>query len=317
MKSILFSLLLLFLFYYGNAQPVPGKDENIKHLVTFSKQSQTRWGDDDFTQLWYFVVPKELTQPIYFRIFDPDISGKFDELKSDAESKTKFSVVGGKGAYTGKDMESTDPEANYKSGTVLAQKTFGRSPEYDGKWFNFGPFNPSEGELLEEFGGYVFKIIAEGQDGLSGNLYNYFMSTLPNENKPVEGGNVFTYEYTFRISEIIGDVSHIYPFVTDDVIAVNIHVFDLDDDCYMRLVSVSKKGERIIGSKDDEWSVSYHKIENDERKTSLNIEVIKLREKLNNNIVISITNQYGKQMPFFTIPIGGIPKYKYKIGVKN
>ncbi|MDX2191161.1 MAG: hypothetical protein SFY32_14975 [Bacteroidota bacterium] len=314
-----FSLILLLIInvLFSFAQPVPGKDENIKQLVTFSRQSQTRWGDDDFAQVWYFVVPKEMTKPVYFRIFDPDVTGNLDEIKSDEESKTKFSVYGGKNAFKGKDTESSDPESNFKSGIMLASKIFGNSPEYDSKWFNFGPFNPSEGEFVEEFGGYIFKIVAEGQDGQSGNLYNYFMSSSATENKPIEGGNVFTYEYTFRVNETVGEISHIYPFVTDDVLAVNIKVFDLDDDCYMRLVSVRKKGEKIVGSKDNEWSVSRHEIEKDERKTSLNIQVIKLREKPNNNIVISITNQYDKQIPFFTIPIGGVPKFKYKIGVKN
>jgi hypothetical protein len=34
-------------------------------------------------------------------------------------------------------------------------------------------------------------------------------------------------------------------------------------------------------------------------------------------MVFYITNQYGELMPFYTVPIGGVPKYKYKIGVKR
>jgi hypothetical protein len=316
-KLSLTILLAIFTSEFSIAQEVPGKEQNIPYLVTFSKQSKTNWGDDDFLQIWYFKVPKELQKPFYIRIFDPEISGTIDEIKSPAESKTKFSVYGGTGVLPKQDVDNNDPERNHKSGTMLSTKTFGLNPEYDGKWFTFGPFNPNEGELNEDYGGYIFKVVAEGQVGESGNLYKYFMSSSSQENVPIEGGNGFTYEYTFRVNEESGSVSNIYPFITDDVLAVNIHIFDLDDDCYMRLVSVSKKGEKILGSKDNEWTVSKHIIENEERKTSLNIQVIKLLKKPNNNIVISITNQYDKLMPFYSVPIGGAPKYKYKIGVKN
>jgi hypothetical protein len=36
----------------------------------------------------------------------------------------------------------------------------------------------------------------------------------------------------------------------------------------------------------------------------------------NNNVVIYLENQYGELMPFYSIPIGGIPKFKYSIGIK-
>lgn len=298
------------------AQQVPGIEENIPYLVTFSKQSEKRWGDDDFSQVWFIVIPKDTKKPFYLRIFDPDVSGAVDEIKQEADSKTKFSVYGGKGAFTHPDATNKDPEGNYKSGTMIASKLFGNQPEYDNKWFNLGPFNPVEGELVEDFNGYVFKIICDGQEGNDGNLYKYFLSTSSTENIPLEGSNLFTYEYTFRVDEKPGSISHIYPFIDENVVSVNINTFDLDDDSYMRLVSVAKKGEKINGSLDNEWAESKHTITDEEKKTSLDIQIIKFREKVNNNIVISITNQYGKSMPFFSIPIGGVPKYKYKIGVK-
>ncbi len=36
----------------------------------------------------------------------------------------------------------------------------------------------------------------------------------------------------------------------------------------------------------------------------------------NNNITFYITNQYGETLPFFTIPIGGVPKPKSNIILK-
>lgn len=312
-------VIILYIFFYNNsyAQQVPGKEENIPYLVTFGKDSEKRWGDDDFSQTWFFVIPKDTKKPFYIRIFDPETTGALDEIKGDANSKTKFMVFGGKSCYTDPDATNKDPIGNYKSGTLLASKIFGNQVDFDNSWFNFGPFNPTEGELIPELNGYVFKIISDGIEGNDGNLYKYYLSSSPTSNIPLEGSNLFTYEYTFRVDERPGSISHVYPFVDDNVISININTFDLDDDSYMRLVSVAKKGDKVHGSLDNEWAVSNHVITPEEKKTSLDIQIIKFREKVNNNIVLTITNQYGKSLPFFSIPIGGVPKFKYKIGVKQ
>lgn len=319
MSKHLILLLFIVIFSFSKlsyAQQVPGKEENIPYLVTFSKDSEKRWGDDDFSQTWFIVIPKDTKKTFFIRVFDPDLSGTLDEIKAEANSKTKFSIYGGNGCYTDPDATNKDPMGNYKAGTLLTSKVFGNQPDYNEKWFNFGPFNPSEGESVPELNGYVFKIVADGIEGNDGNLYKYFLSSSATVNTPIEGSNLFTYEYTFRVDEKPGSVSHVYPFVDENVISININTFDLDDDSYMRLVSVAKKGDKINGSLDNEWATSNHAILKEEKKTSLDVQIIKFREKINNNIVLSITNQYGKSLPFFSIPIGGVPKYKYKIGIK-
>jgi len=314
---LLFVLSVFFTFNIGFTQPAPGSDMNIPYLVTFGKSSETKWGDHDFVQTFFVEIPVNISQPFYIRVFDPDIYGKFDEVKHLFNTHTRFSVFGGKGTVTGSGATKDLPVGSKQSSTLLKTKVFGQDPKWDGQWFTFGPFNPTEGELnTQEYNGYIFKVLAEGLDGDDGNLYKYFVSTSPNENIVLEGANIFTYEYTFRLYDEIGSVSHIYPFVTEDVIAVHIKTFDLDDDSYMRLVSVAKRGEPILGSKEDQWAKSIHTIVTQEKKTSLDIQIIKSKSKTNNNMVMSITNQYGKNIPFYNIPIGGIPKYKYSIKVK-
>ncbi|MFN0049328.1 MAG: hypothetical protein ACKVOU_09415 [Cytophagales bacterium] len=316
MKLIVAVVFICVIASLSKAQPIPGKEENIPYLVTFGKQGETKWGDDDYCQVMFVVIPKEITKPFYVRVFDPDVAGEIDEVKADANTKTKFSIYGGKLAYSHPDAGSLNPVGNFKSGTLINSKIFSVNPEFDSKWFSFGPINPKEGEYLEEFSGYVFKIIAEGMEGNDGNLYKYFISTSSTDNLPVEGTNSFPFEYTFRLDDKVGSVSHIYPYIADNVVKVNIHVFDLDDDAYMRMISIAKKGEKINGSIDDQWSESSHVVEESEKNTSLDIQIIKFASKPNNNVVIYITNQYNKFLPFYSIPIGGVPKYKYKINVK-
>jgi len=318
MKKIIFAFVLIFnlCFQNTNAQQAPSPDEKIPFLCTFSKGSEKDWGDDDFVQIFFFVVPQTEKNPVYIRVFDPDIGGKYDEAHDVFDSKTKFSVYGGKGAISVLDARKQTPAGNYKSGIQLSSKIFGNDANYDDKWFTFGPFNPVEGELQSEYGGYVFKLIIEGGEGNDGNLYRMFLSSQPNENKAIEGGNAFTFEYSMRLAEAKGSISHLYPFVASGVTSVVINVFDFDDDGILRVVSVAKKGEITRSSGNGVWLENKHKIVSEELNTSLDVQFVKEKDSKNNNIVVYITNQYGESMPFYTTPIGGIPKFKYKIGVK-
>ena len=310
------TLLLLISVLGGKAQQVPSPDEKIPFLCTFSKASDPDWGDDDFVQIFFVVIPQTEKNPVYIRVFDPECAGKNDEVHGDFNSKTRFAVYGGKGAISNPDARKDTPTGNYKSGIELGSKVFGKDTAYDNKWFTFGPFNPVEGELAPDFGGYVFKMVIEGQEGDDGNLYRLFVSSQGSTNKPIEGANAFAYEYSLRLFDTKGSVSHLYPFVGPGVTAVRIKVFDFDDDGILRIVSVAKKGELAKSSGNGNWITTDHKVVNDELNTSLDIQFIKQKDAKNNNVVVNVTNQYGELMPFFTAPIGGVPKFKFKIGVK-
>jgi len=316
-KSILVGITLI---YYSNVfgQAVPAIEENIPFLVTFGAQSAKSWGDDDFSQTFFFVIPEDNLTPIYIRVYDPDTGGKHDEQKGDWNTNTRFSVYGGKECITHPDATGTDPVGNYKSGNLLASKVFAVSDQYDGKWFTFGPFNPTEGELVKKYGGYVFKVIADGISGDDGNLYTYFLSSKPNENEAIEGGNAFTFEYTFRMHDDPSQVSHIYPFIDNKVISIKQNNFDWDHDGIIKIISKAKPGLEIQTSGDNEWRYSEHKIVEREHNSSLDVQFVKNKNAIaNNNVVFSVRNQYGEFLPFYTIPIGGIPKYQPTIAVQK
>jgi hypothetical protein len=318
MKQSILVLMFLLAVISAQAQPIPAADENIPFLVTFGKQSNVSWGDNNFSQVFFVAVPVNEVKPFYIRVFDPEVSGSFDEVKGDFNTTTTYTVIGGKECISNHDARNIDPKGNYKCGTQLASKTFINDAKFDGQWYTFGPFNPKEGELAPEYGGYIFKIIAEGVSGDDGNLYRYFVSTSGKENIPVEGTNCFTFQYTFRLSDNPSDVSHLYPFVDNKVVAVKISDFDHDNDGVIRIVSHARKGEFAKISGDNEWSYTEHPITDKEKNSSLDIQFIKNRNNpaKNNNITIYITNQYNELLPFYVIPIGGVPKYRYEIGVK-
>ncbi len=297
----------------GIAQQIPTVEENIPFLVTFGKECSKSWGDDDFSQTFFFVIPKYQTKPVYIRVYDPDVSGQHDEQNKVFNTKTQFSVYAGKSCFTAKDVKDNQPKGDYKSGNLLSTKTF--ETENDNEWYSFGPYNPSEGEFVNEYGGYIFKVIAEGISGDDGNMYRYFLSESPTENKAIEGSNAFTFEYTFRLPDKRDNITHLYPYIEENVVSVKISIFDYDDDGEIGIISMASKGLPSKSSGDNEWASIRHVVVDKEKSTTLDVQFIRDKKKAvkNNNITLYVTNQYGDILPIFTVPIGGSPRGAYKI----
>lgn len=314
MKYLFIGFSLFFTSYATQtfAQAVPAKNENIPFLVTFGGDSKDTYGDDDHNQMVFFSVPQDQKAPFYIRVFDPNVGGKHDEARQGFNTITKFSLYGG-GCFSSKDEENKDPVGNYKQGNLIHSKSFRGEAIYDNSWYAFGPINPLEGEFLPEMGGYIFKLNIEGISGDDGNLYRLFMSAKKNENLSIEGGNAFMYEYSFKLNEE-KQISHIYPYVDQHTLSVKQFNFDFDNDAYVKLVSMSIPGLKVETSDDGVWAGSQHVMKEKDRKTCLDIQIIKTGNQRNNNVVFYITNQRGKFMQFHSIPIGAIPKKK--IGIR-
>lgn len=316
-RFLYLSLIFLVVIAKIYAQPVPAEVENIPYLMTFGPKAEKSWGDDDFSQTFFLQIPDNYKNPIYIRIFDPEVGGVVDELNGTFDTQMSYMVYGGKGAYSNPDARETDPKGNYKSGTLLASKKFGVDTKYDNKWYTFGPFNPTEGEYVKEFGGcIIFKIVCDGLSGDDGNMYRLFLSSSSSENKPIEGANAFAYEYSFRMWDNTKEVSHIYPYVDDKTISIRLSNFDWDNDGFIRVVSVARQGQIFTVSNQDEWKEDEFIVKPEEKGTSLDFQFIKKQGApvRNNNVVINVRNQYGELLKFYTAPIGGVPKYKYSIG---
>ncbi len=315
------NIIVLMIFLIGGgiyAQEVPSKEENIPYLVTFGKGADKSYGDDDYNQTFFFVLPENYNKAFYIKVFDPGVGGAYDEKVGEFDTQTKFSVYGGKGCISNKDARKTDPVGNYKSGTLLGSKTFGKDDKYDGKWYTFGPFDPKSGEKSSMYNGYVFKIIAQGYSGDDGNLYKYFLSTDKARNVAIEGANAFTFEYTFRLHDDKNQVAHLYPFISNKVVAVKVSNFDWDEDGDILVYSTAVIGKKLRSSDDKEWAIGTYLVKEEEKGGSLDIRFVKNQKspQENNNVVVHVTNQYGENLPFYSAPIGGVPKFKPDIDVR-
>ena len=316
-----YALVISFILSTGIglfSQSAPAIDENIPYLITFGGNAQTSWGDDDFCQIFYCIIPPSQTGPVYIRVYDPDTGGDLDELKGEFNTIVNFSIYGGNDCWSDTAAQVLKNSENIKSGYLLSSKSFGNEPKYDKKWYSFGPFNPSEGKSVEKLGGRVFKIVAQGISGDDGNLYKYFLSTSPIENVAVEGGNWFTYKYHFRLSDDQKHVSQIYPFVDDKTISIQISNFDWDNDGIIRIFSVAKNGILCDVSGDNNWVIREFPIVDEEKNSTVEIQFIKNQsiQIRNNNVEVIVRNQYGISLPFYVVPIGGVPVYSPKIRMK-
>ena len=314
-------MIISFILIAGTglfSQSAPAIDENIPYLMTFGGNALTSWGDDDFCQIFYCIIPPSQTDPVYIRVYDPDTGGDLDELKGEFNTIVNFSIYGGNDCWSDTSAQVLNKTGNYKSGYLLSSKSFGVDQKYDKKWYTFGPFNPSEGKYVEKLGGRVLKIIAQGISGDDGNIYKYFLSTSPVENIPVEGGNFFTYKYHFRLSDDQKHVCQIYPFVDDKTISIQVSDFDWDDDGTIKIFSVAKNGILCDVSSENNWVIRDFPIVEEEKNSTLEIQFVKNQTVLvrNNNVVIIVRNQYGISMPFYVVPIGGVPVYSPKIRMK-
>lgn len=302
------------------AQPVPGKDENIPFLVTFGKDGKVSWGDDDFYQVFFFSIPKEYTQSVYIRVFDPDCGGENDEIQGEFNTRTTFSVYGGKGVDPDQNEDSKGlfNGLNYKGGTLLASRTFSTEPRYDNKYFTFGPFSPTAGDFNKKWNSYIFKIVCEGVSGDDGNLYRYFLSRDPGNDLPIEGANAFTYEYTFRMWNDFKSIAHIYPYIDTGIVSIKMGNFDWDDDGTILVVSKYKQGIKAVISNEADWAYQVIPVEQPEVGSSYDFQFHKKQGTLvkNNNVVMTLENQRGDAIKFFSSPIGGVPVYNPAIGVR-
>jgi hypothetical protein len=314
MDRLIYTFILLIICVLGYSQPVPNVEENIPYLMTFGMEGETDWGDDDFSQSFFFQVPKDYDQPFFIRVFDPDTGGEVDELNGEFNTRCVYEVFGGEGNWSNPSARETTPVGNYKSGILLSTRAFTENPRYDNQWFSFGPFNPAQGEYSEEFDSYIFKIICEGVSGDDGNMYRYYLSTSATENRPIEDANAFAYEYSFRMHDDVEEVAHIYPYIEDGTVSVQIMNFDWDWDGSIVVISVGRQGREVKISGEDDWAKDELRVMDEEIKTSMDFRFIKAKTLVrHNNVVVNVRNQFGDAIRFYTIPIGGVPKYKGEV----
>lgn len=303
--------IFAFLLSVGSfAQLVPSTGENIDFIITSGQGASSRVGDDDHQQVFFFLVPTTYTNSFYIRVFDPETGGENDEISGEENTTMTYTLYGGVGTHSDTTSRSIDVITN-QSGKVIQKKEFTNEAAYDNKWFNFGPLNPREGELDPYYKGYIFKLVVDGGSGNDVNLYRFSLSSSQNDNIAIPSGNAFTYEYAIRLKSKKQEVTHLYPYIDENVVSITQSNFDFDSDGKIMLFSNVKKGLTLSTSGNGNWKKSKHEIVDKEKGKCLDYQIQK-RGSWHNDMVVFIVNQYDTPVPFFAVPLGGVPELEVK-----
>ncbi len=184
-------------------------------LVTFGNDASPNDGDDNFSQIIFFKIPKSIKKPLYVRIFDPDCGGAWDELGSWNKSeesvgnwntRTRFSLYGG-------------------SGKLIISKSFETDSLTDNHWYTLAKIIPQNGKKVGDY--YLFKLLVQGEKGNDGNVFDVIVSSSKLNEKPV-GVKLFSYAPTVSIPKKQSAFPEFRFLIPSNTQTLYIRNFDLD-----------------------------------------------------------------------------------------
>ncbi|MEK6733246.1 MAG: PKD domain-containing protein [Candidatus Omnitrophota bacterium] len=291
----------------GLCYQVPGYQSNVKYLYVFGKDGQKTYGAMKTEPLVVFVkVPDTYKGDIKIGIYDPDVGGAIDEKDGQWDTTTKFSILGGKKAYTSlleadethvlRDEEDMNPPNPYE-GDLLAEKTFGNDEQYDKKLYSFDPIDASKGEKID---GYrYFKIIIEGVSGNDNNLFSLDISPDTLE--------AFSFAPRIRLAENRGAKMAFYPEIPSGSNKIFEYNYDLDPTGgSIDLISASRDF-RIKGSETGVWASTEIEVPSQDAGKRWVYEITKDRQK-QGNMAFTILTDKGRSIPIFFTPGTAGPK---------
>jgi hypothetical protein len=292
---------------------IPSKTLETSFVATFGTAiTSTEFGDNDSVQVIFLEIPDTNTDPLYVRIFDPDVGDSHDEGHPAPvvwDTATTFSLYGGDWAYTG----SGAREANYATttdpgiitGTLLFSQTFTESITWDDQWFTV-PITLTEGEHVSDK--YVFKLSVVGANaGDDGNFYDVVLSTSPSVNIAPDEARIFAYSWTFLLPT--SDPPKLYPYVAASTLTLNQHNFDFDFNnnplnpnvaiTVTTPITVHVVPSTLADiSEDNVEAASSFDVTDDERQVTW--VVVSTTTFGDNDVVFWVTDQDGVALPIFT-----------------
>jgi len=312
-KKLLFLAITVIVFLslvvvkQGFCYRVPTEQSNVKYLYVFGADGKKTYGAmRNEPQAVFVKVPASYQGNIQISVYDPEISGSVDEKSDQWDTTTKFSILGGKKAYTSllevnkshiiNDTVNKNPE-NYYEGDLLATKTFGNDMQYDRALYSFDPIDASKGEEIDGF--RYFKIVIEGMSGDDNNLFALDISP--------EGSEAFSFSPAIRLAETRGAKMMLYPAVPSDAAKIFEYNYDLDSTGgTIDLISPSKFF-RIKGSSTGMWANTEINVPSQDAGRRWVYEITKDRQKQANMALMLLTDK-GRSIPIYFTPGEAGPK---------
>lgn len=183
---------------------IPENNSRAEYLYVFGPRGNPYDGADnaDNQQEIFINVPAETVERLIVEVYDPDTGG-FRDQRPDPQHKWDTSVE----------------FSLYGAGEApLESKVFGEAPEYDKRYYMFGPFDKGQGRKNGGF--YQFKLAASALEGEDQNLFN--VRIFP------DGAEAFSYRISFRLLPHEGDKMFFYPEIPAGTTEIFVENYDLD-----------------------------------------------------------------------------------------
>jgi len=276
---------------------VPPEESNVRYLYVFGEDGKKSYGAKDEPQIVFLKVPANYTGTVEISVYDPDVGGYVDEKSGRWNTETRFSIFGGKKAFSSLEGIVEADARDLLQGTLLDAKTFGEDKKYDKKFYHFTPVNATQGEKIGAF--RYFKIVAEGLSGDDNNVFSLDVSP--------DVAEAFSYSLSLRLSERRGTKMMLYPDIPKNVAQITEHNFDVDPTGgSIDLISASK-AYKINASGTGAWTDTKINVSPSEAGRRWVYEITKDTQP-NANMAMYITAADGSAVPVFFRPGEGGPK---------
>ena len=167
---------------------IPDGVGETRYLCIFGPEGDPRYGATDSVLVLFFGVPAASSAPLVVHVYDPGSGSRLEfDTRESTPVSTRFSVVGGKGAFTDPASRVARPGGE-QPGTALVSRVFGVEEHY--RWVTFGPFGRQQGERVGRK--VYYKLVVAGTGGGSANLFRVAVSP--------HTVDVFTYELSITVS---------------------------------------------------------------------------------------------------------------------
>jgi len=224
-------LLLSLLIFTGKSFAQQGRG---LFFSTFGRDASLSNGDFNNLQAVYYDIPLDEKKQIHLRVFDPDISGMYDEKYGAFDTETRFIVLGGVSASKiyGGQIEKTQPNLKYNKSDVILDRYFGSNGAGNARWYTLLELKRGAGYNLGN-GFERFVLLVLGGKGNDGNFYDLALSHSRTEKINPTTTRSFVYDLSLRIPSLLDynwtEFQGAITLNTEGVTQLFVNTFDMDD----------------------------------------------------------------------------------------
>lgn len=288
---LLFVLALLTLWIKG------AEAQSLTSFVTYGTDSPSREGDDDFVQVFFVRIPDSYPDTVFLRIYDPDLGGTDDIILGQADTRTRFSLLGGRDVYTpASTAPSPNPEAR-QSGQLLESVELGTDPSRSGTWWTLARLHANQGQLVE--GDRVFKLVVEGLKGNDANLFVPALTIADRSTVAPHGPSIISYSPTIHI--VSG--SHVVEMkieLDEHSGSIDIHTFDAAFATVT--LETAFQSYDVPSSGQDVWQIGSVQFESYDRANELAVTIAADGRESPNDLTLYVTEGNDSLVPI-VLPI--------------